>query len=58
MFNNLGEKGKKCAVKANNFPNPGTMFMLVLGALVLYGFAFSISQRFPQDIGHFIFNHR
>ncbi len=31
---------------------------IVLGDLVLYGFALSISQRFPQDIGRFECNHR
>ena len=29
MLYSLEEKGKKCAIKANNFSNPGTMFMLV-----------------------------
>jgi hypothetical protein len=30
MLYNLEEKGKKCAIKANNFSNPGTMLMLVV----------------------------
>jgi hypothetical protein len=34
-LHNHEENGKKCAVKAKHFSNPGTMFILVL--LLLFG---------------------